>query len=118
MSETLPGLLVAGCRSCHSRYLPRPGRCPRCGSDEVGPQRISNQASVLAATEVSTPPAGFAPPHRLALLEAADGVRILALVHGALPEPGDSVAVVRDGAQYVVVDEGRARPPAAPPPPA
>lgn len=98
------GLLVGGCRSCHSRFLPRPGRCPRCGSEEVGPHRIPARGVVLSATELSVPPAGFDAPHRLALLEAAEGVRILAVVRGPLPEPGATVGVVRDGEQYVVVD--------------
>lgn len=108
------GLLVSGCRSCHSRFLPRPGRCPRCGSEEVGPQRIPARGTVLSATELSVPPAGFESPHRLALLEAAEGVRILAVVRGPLPEPGATVGVVRDGEQYVVVDAEPAR--AAPDP--
>jgi uncharacterized OB-fold protein len=99
------GLLVEGCRSCHSRFLPRPGRCPRCGSDAVGPQRIPARGTVLAATELSVPPAGFEAPHRLALLEAAEGVRILAVVRGPLPEIGRIVGVLRDGEQYIVVDE-------------
>jgi len=60
---------------------------------------------VLAATELSVPPAGFEAPHRLALLEAAEGVRILAVVRGPLPEIGRTVEVLRDGEQYIVVEE-------------
>jgi uncharacterized OB-fold protein len=105
VSAPAPGLLVEGCRSCHSRFLPRPGRCPRCGSDAVGPQRIAPRGTVLAATELSVPPAGVEAPLRLALLEAAEGVRILAVVRGPLPEIGRTVEVLRDGEQYVVVEE-------------
>ncbi|MCI4345514.1 MAG: hypothetical protein L3K07_01980 [Thermoplasmata archaeon] len=109
------GLLVNGCTNCHSRYLPRPGRCPRCGSDRVSPLRIPARATVLAATELSVAPAGFATPHRLALLEASDGVRILAVARGPLPALGSVVNVMRDADVYLVVDEGT--PVASPKPP-
>ncbi|MCI4363534.1 MAG: hypothetical protein L3K13_04430 [Thermoplasmata archaeon] len=105
MSEAV-GLLVNGCATCHGRYLPRPGRCPRCGSDRVSPLRIPPKGTVLAATELSVAPAGFTAPHRLALLEASDGVRILAVVRGALPTIGSVVNVIRDADVYVVVDDG------------
>jgi uncharacterized OB-fold protein len=82
----------------------------------VSPIRIPPRGTVLAATELSVAPAGFDAPHRLALLEAADGVRILAVVRGALPTVGTVVNVLRDADVYVVVDDGS--PTAGPPPPA
>ncbi|MCI4349415.1 MAG: hypothetical protein L3J93_04270 [Thermoplasmata archaeon] len=44
------------------------------------------------------PAAGWKAPHRLALVAAAEDVRILALVEGDLPEPGSVVGLeLRDG---------------------
>jgi uncharacterized OB-fold protein len=87
-----PPIRVSRCDSCHSRFLPRPGRCPRCGSEDVHPQEISPRAIVLAVTESSAPPPGWENPHRLALAEAADGVRLLVVVD-ALPEVGSAIFV-------------------------
>lgn len=94
-----PPLRVSRCDSCHSRFLPRPGHCPRCGSDDLHPQEIPPQAVVLAVTESSSPPPGWENPHRLALVEAADAVRLLVVVD-ALPEVGATVFVARVDDHY------------------
>jgi uncharacterized OB-fold protein len=95
-----PALHVSRCDSCHSRFLPRPGHCPRCGSDDVHPQEISPEARVLAVTESSTPAPGWPKPHRLALVEAADAVRILVVVD-ALPKVGSTVFIAAAGDHFV-----------------
>lgn len=55
---------------------------------------------MLAATELSVPPPGWPRPHRLAILEAVDGVRLLAVVDGPLPLPGQMMTIGRDGETY------------------
>ncbi len=52
--------------------------------------RAEGPARVLFATELWFPPNGFLPPHRLALVEREEGGRVLAIVDGALPGPGDA----------------------------
>ncbi len=97
-----PMLLVSRCESCHSRFLPRPGPCPRCGSSAVRPQEIPPEGRVLAATELTAPAPGFPSPHRIALVEALDGIRFLA-VADYLPGLGAVVPIAREGDHYVVV---------------
>ena len=93
-------LLVAACASCHSRFLPRSGPCPRCGSREVAPYAVPAQGVVLAAVELQNPSAGWTVPHRLVLVELAESVRLLALAPDVLPTIGAWVGVERDGDRY------------------
>jgi uncharacterized OB-fold protein len=98
MSDPAEGLIVSRCESCHGRFVPREGSCPFCGSSEITPQTIPPRGFVLASTELLAPAAGWNAPHRLALVAAAEDVRILALVDGPLPEPGSIVGLEhRDG---------------------
>ena len=93
-------LALARCEACHARFLPTDGPCPRCGSREVRTYLSPPLGVVLAATEVTTPAEGWKPPHRLALIEMPQSVRLLAIVDGPVPAPGDVVAVRRDGEVY------------------
>ena len=95
-------LEVLECHECHGRFLPRPGACPRCGSRDVRPGTIPPSAVVLAATELLAPAAGWSAPHRLAIAEATQQVRVLGVVRGPLPAPGDVVVVRRVGDLYEI----------------
>ncbi len=95
-----PMLRVSRCDNCHSRFLPRPGRCPRCGSEDVHPQEISPEARILAATESTAPPPGWPNPHVLALAETAEGVRLL-VVLDALPPRGATIFVAQQDDHFV-----------------
>ena len=88
------------CQSCHTRFLPTDGPCPKCGSLECVPYPASAVGKVLAATELHYPASGWHAPHRLALVELTDAVRVLAIVEGNLPVPGALVEVRRDGDVY------------------
>ena len=102
MTDPPPELLISHCRHCHGRFLPRSGPCPRCGSTEVVGQPVPPTATVLAATELLAPAAGWSAPHRLALVQAPEEVRILARVDGPLPKIGAEVTVARERDGYVV----------------
>ncbi|MCI4365878.1 MAG: hypothetical protein L3K10_07480 [Thermoplasmata archaeon] len=93
-------LLVTRCGSCTLRYLPRAGPCPRCGASNPLPFSVPPLGSVLAATELTSPAAGWPAPHRLALVELAESVRVLAIVEGELPSIGSTVEVVHDVETY------------------
>jgi uncharacterized OB-fold protein len=98
-----PGtILVSRCESCHGRFLPREGPCPRCGSRSISPLGLPAFGVVVAAVELAAPAAPWPAPHRLALVELEESVRVLALVGGPLPHRGDRVGVVRDGGRYLV----------------
>lgn len=88
------------CSSCHARFLPGDGPCPRCGSADCTAFGASALGKVLASTELHYPASGWHSPHRLALVEVADSVRLLAIVEGTLPSPGALVEVRAEGAVY------------------
>lgn len=95
---------LSRCEACHTRFLPSDGPCPRCGSSDCVTFSASAVGRVLAATELHYPASGWHSPHRLALVELADAVRVLAIVDGPLPTTGALVEVQRDQDVY------RARP--------
>lgn len=99
-SAPSPPILVSRCGHCHGRFLPRPGPCPRCGSLETVPNPVDPIGTVRAATSLEAPAAGWRAPHRLALVELAESVHVLAVVDGELPPIGAVVAVWRDGEIY------------------
>jgi uncharacterized OB-fold protein len=95
-------LEMTRCGSCHAEFSPRPGPCPRCGSTQLEGISVPAQGTVCAATELSTPATGWETPHRLALVEIADGIRLLCVVKGTLPAAGNVVKVSPTGAIYLV----------------
>ncbi|MGI0132196.1 MAG: Zn-ribbon domain-containing OB-fold protein [Thermoplasmata archaeon] len=97
--ETAP-LLLARCPNCHGRFLPRPGPCPRCGSAGMVPHPVEPVGTVRAATSLEAPAAGWPSPHRLALVEVAESVHLLAVIDGELPSVGQEVVIRRDGEVY------------------
>jgi uncharacterized OB-fold protein len=70
---------------------------------EVESVEIPAIGEVLAATELAHPAPGWAAPHRLVLVEAAEGVRLLAVVEGPLPAVGARVTVARQGDHFLVL---------------
>lgn len=94
---------VRRCESCHARYLPRPGPCPHCGATGSVAHDLPAAGEVLAAVELSVVAAGWTAPHRLALLEAPEGVRLLAEVRGPLPAIGTLIAFTEESGRYVVL---------------
>lgn len=97
-------LELARCDSCQARFLPTDGPCPKCGSTDSAAYTTSAIGKVLAATELHYPASGWRTPHRLALIELVDAVRVLGIVEGPLPVPGALVEVRHDTDVY------RARP--------
>ncbi len=95
-------LEMSRCTSCHAEFLPRLGSCPRCGSREIETISLPAIGVVRASTELSVPAAGWTAPHRLALVEVAEGIRVLCVAQAPLPAAGETVRVVRDGAIYRV----------------
>ena len=104
MSAPVGNLELTQCSSCRVRYVPSDGPCPHCGSREHEPYSVTALGKVLVATELVNPAEGWTAPHRLALVEMSDSVRLLAIVDGSLPVPGAVVSVRKEGEVY------RARP--------
>jgi uncharacterized OB-fold protein len=96
---------ISRCETCRSRFVPTDGPCPRCGSNDVKPYPSPSLGTVLASTEMTNPPPGWNAPHRIALIELPESVRLIAVVDGPLPAPGSLVAVRPDGAVYRATSE-------------
>jgi uncharacterized OB-fold protein len=105
MTEEPAAITLGRCDSCSARFLPTEGPCPRCASVATQSYSVPGLGAVLAATELVNPPPRWTSPHRLALVEVADGVRLLGVVDASLPAPGDMVSVRRDGEIYRVRGE-------------
>jgi uncharacterized OB-fold protein len=93
-------LELSRCEACQSRFLPTDGACPKCGSTNIQPYTVPALGAVLAATELTAPAEGWHSPHRLALVEMPETVRLLAVVEGDLPTAGTVVSVRKDGDVY------------------
>ncbi len=100
MSPSTGTLELVQCSSCHLRFVPTDGPCPHCGSEEREPYTVPALGRVLAAIELVNPAEGWSAPHRLALVELPDSVRLLAIVEDTLPTSGAVVAVRKDGEVY------------------
>ncbi len=93
-------LALSKCTVCHARFVPLDGPCPRCAAVATEPYTTPAVGVVLASTLLEVPPAGWPAPHRLALIEVEDGVRLLAIVDGELPAPGAFAEVRREDGRY------------------
>lgn len=91
MSGSSPTVELARCGTCHLRFVPADGVCPRCASAEVTTFRVPALATVLAATSIVYPSAGWPSPHRVALVELAEAVRLVAIADEPLPAAGEIV---------------------------
>jgi hypothetical protein len=57
-----------------------------------------------------SPSTGWSSPHRLALVELARSIRVLALASEPLPAIGAEVTIERDGEKYRIVPPSPERP--------
>ncbi|MCI4318142.1 MAG: zinc ribbon domain-containing protein [Thermoplasmata archaeon] len=101
MTGDEPGrLLLSRCTHCQSLFVPRVGPCPHCGGVGVAPAAVPARGIVRAATSLESPAAGWKAPHRLAIVELAEGVLLLAVAENELPVVGKHVALRRDGETF------------------
>jgi hypothetical protein len=100
MTKPTMTLVLSRCEACHTRFLPSDSPCPKCGSLRTQPYPVPDVGRAVAATELSNAAPGWTAPHRLVLAEVADGVRVLAVVDGPLPSPGEGLHIHLDGEVY------------------
>ena len=94
-----PGARLAGarCTRCDEGFFPPRRVCPRChdaSSMVAGP--LATRGRVFAMTHVTRPADQYAVPYVLALVDLADGVRVLAQL-AAAPDAvrlGDEVTLI------------------------
>lgn len=99
-AERAPGtarLAGARCRRCAEAFFPPRRACPRCHSAEWMEARpLATHGRVFALTHVVRPAPHYAQPYLLALVDLADGVRVMAQLKVA-PDAvrvGDEVVLV------------------------
>ncbi|HAM01026.1 MAG TPA: hypothetical protein DCQ30_02175 [Acidimicrobiaceae bacterium] len=82
-------LLIVRCAACgRAHYYPRPF-CPRCGADEVAWEEASGQATLYTWSVVhqnDLPPFRDKVPYVAAVVDLAEGPRMMTNVVGAEPE--------------------------------
>jgi len=101
MSADAPaGVRLGKCMTCHVRFLPVDGPCPKCGSRSTEPYVSPGIGTVLASTSLEVPPPGWQRPHPLAFVEVEDGVRLLVVPEAPPPGAGEVVEVWQDGEVY------------------
>ena len=93
MSDGPAPLRLGKCSTCHARYVPIDGPCPKCGSLATEAYVSAGVGTVLASTLLEVPPPGWTAPHPLALVEVEDGVRLLVVPDLPLPPAGTLVQV-------------------------
>ncbi len=93
-------LQLRRCVSCQGLYVPGTGLCPRCGMREALEVEVPPLGTVVAVTELTSPAEGWSIPHRIALVELTEAVRLLGIVEGPLPVIGDTVGIRKDGDVY------------------
>lgn len=106
MSSLPAELTLTRCGACGHASLPGDGPCPRCGSTDLRPFFVAPKGNVIASTELMSVAKGWTSPHRLALVEVPEGVRLLAIVDGELPLTGSQVSITLKNGLYHVTANG------------
>jgi len=82
-------LLIAGCGACGKvHHYPRPF-CPHCWSDDVRPVRASGTGTLYTYSTVyanDLPPFRDRLPYVAAIVELAEGPRVMTIIEGAGPD--------------------------------
>jgi len=80
-------LRLQRCRSCTRPYFPPQPFCPRCASDDVEVFRASGTGTLHSYVINHRPAPGFRSPYVLAVVELAEGPRLLTNLMGVEPVP-------------------------------
>jgi uncharacterized OB-fold protein len=80
-------LRLQRCRTCATTYFPPQPCCPACASDDVDIVRASGRGSLhgYVITHLAAP--GFEAPYVIAVVELAEGPRLLTNLVGVAPDP-------------------------------
>ncbi|KAA9108199.1 Zn-ribbon domain-containing OB-fold protein [Microbacterium rhizomatis] len=71
-------LTVPRCRDCGSFFLYPRSSCPRCGGRSIELVDAAGTATLLSFVVNQRGPEGFEPPYALAIVQLAEGPRMLA----------------------------------------
>lgn len=70
-------LRLQTCNDCKHTYFPPRPFCPKCGSRSVAIAKASGRAKLLSYVIHHRPAPGFTPPYAIAVVELAEGPRMM-----------------------------------------
>jgi len=87
-------LVIQHCRQCGAyQFYPRP-YCIACGADDIVWENARGEATIYSMTTVRVQIAPeFKPPYIAAVVQLAEGPRMLANIEGVSPKIGDRVKI-------------------------
>ena len=80
-------LRLQRCDSCSHTYFPPRPFCPACASREVSVFRASGRAILYSYVISHRPVPGFVPPYSIAVVELAEGPRMMTNIVGCAQTP-------------------------------
>ena len=80
-------LRLQSCNDCSKIYFPPRPFCPKCGSRSVAVTKASGKATLLSYVIHHRPSPGFDPPYAIAVVELAEGPRMMTNIVGCPQTP-------------------------------
>jgi uncharacterized OB-fold protein len=80
-------LRLQRCRACRRTYFPPQPFCPACGHDDVDVVLASGEGTLYSYVVTHRAAPGFDAPYVIAVVELAEGPRMLANLVGVEPDP-------------------------------
>ena len=80
-------LRLQSCDDCRHTYFPPRPFCPKCGSRKVSVTKASGRAKLYSYVIHHRPAPGFTPPYAIAVVELAEGPRMMTNIVGCPQTP-------------------------------
>ena len=80
-------LRLQSCTDCKHTYFPPWPFCPKCASRNVAVQKASGKAKLFSYVIHHRPAPGFDPPYAIAVVELAEGPRLMTNIVGCPQTP-------------------------------
>lgn len=80
-------LRLQRCDDCHHIYFPPRPFCPKCASRKVSVMKASGKAKLHSYVIHHRPAPGFTPPYAIAVVELAEGPRLMTNIVGCPQTP-------------------------------
>ena len=80
-------LRLQRCSACEKAYFPPRPFCPKCGSRDVAVFKASGKGTLHSYVIHQRPTPGFTPPYSIAVVELAEGPRMMTNIVGVPQTP-------------------------------
>lgn len=85
-------LRLQRCDDCRHTYFPPRPFCPKCASRKVSVEKASGKARLFSYVIHHRPAPGFTPPYAIAVVELAEGPRMMTNIVGC-PQTPDALVL-------------------------